>query len=291
MRTAVIPAAGMGTRFLPATLATPKELLPIYDTPALQFGIDEAIQAGIERIVVVTSRDKPSIEAYIAAASTPKVEVVVVYQDSPRGLGHAIWCARDAVDGEPFAVLLPDEIMGDASLLTALVKLYEKTSKSSIGLKKVAMSEVVHYGNVSVAALSKMKKGSIILRVVAFHFVVLIFFSNINSAAQGLKKDEQAAHGDTVSVLQLLKEGSLLIDKKPDEALQHFVTAAERSKQLNFYKGIALSNVKMGRWYFGNNTDKTIEYCREALHYFEKDLSASTRRAKRPSRISCCAEN
>lgn len=154
VRTAVIPAAGMGTRFLPATRATPKELLPIYDTPALQFVIDEAVQAGVERVIVVSSRAKPSIEAYLAAASTPSVEVIVVYQDSPRGLGHAIWCARDAVSGEPFAVLLPDEIMGDASLLTSLVELYEKTSKSSIGLKKVAMSEVVHYGNVSVTALS-----------------------------------------------------------------------------------------------------------------------------------------
>ena len=91
VRTAVIPAAGMGTRFLSATRATPKELLPMYDTPALQFVIDEAVQAGIERVIVVSSRSKPSIEAHLAAASTPSVEVNVVYQDSPRGLGHAIW--------------------------------------------------------------------------------------------------------------------------------------------------------------------------------------------------------
>ena len=161
MRTAVIPAAGMGTRFLPATRATPKELLPIYDTPALQFVVNEAAQAGIERIIVVTSRSKPSIEAYVAAVSTPSVEVTVVYQDLPRGLGHAIWCARDAVSGEPFAVLLPDEIMGDASLLTSLVELYEKTGKNSIALKKVAMSEVVHYGNVSVTALNSDNVASI----------------------------------------------------------------------------------------------------------------------------------
>ena len=151
VRTAVIPAAGMGTRFLPATRATPKELLPIYDTPALQFVIDEAAQAGCTRVVIVTSRSKPSIENYASTASTDKVAVSVVYQDSPLGLGHAVSCARQAVGDEPFVVMLPDEIMGDASLTRQLVALYEKSGKSSIGLKRVAASEVSSYGNVKVA--------------------------------------------------------------------------------------------------------------------------------------------
>ncbi len=151
VRTAVIPAAGMGTRFLPATRATPKELLPIYDTPAIQFVIDEATAAGIERVIIVTSRAKPSIENYASAASTEKVAVSVVYQDSPLGLGHAVSCARDAVGNEPFVVMLPDEIMGDASLTKQLVALYEKSGKTSIGLKKVPASEVSSYGNVEVA--------------------------------------------------------------------------------------------------------------------------------------------
>ena len=151
VRTAVIPAAGMGTRFLPATRATPKELLPIYDTPALQFVIDEAAQAGCTRVVIVTSRSKPSIENYASTASTDKVAVSVVYQDSPLGLGHAVSCARQAVGDEPFVVMLPDEIMGDASLTGQLVALYEKSGKSSIGLKRVAASEVSSYGNVKVA--------------------------------------------------------------------------------------------------------------------------------------------
>lgn len=150
VRTAVIPAAGMGTRFLPATRATPKELLPIYDTPALQFVIDEAAQAGCTRVVIVTSRSKPSIENYASTASTDKVAVSVVYQDSPLGLGHAVSCARQAVGDEPFVVMLPDEIMGDASLTRQLVALYEKSGKSSIGLKRVAASEVSSYGNVKV---------------------------------------------------------------------------------------------------------------------------------------------
>ena len=151
VRTAVIPAAGMGTRFLPATRATPKELLPIYDTPALQFVIDEAAQAGCTHVVIVTSRSKPSIENYASTASTDKVAVSVVYQDSPLGLGHAVSCARQAVGDEPFVVMLPDEIMGDASLTRQLVALYEKSGKSSIGLKRVAASEVSSYGNVKVA--------------------------------------------------------------------------------------------------------------------------------------------
>ena len=152
VRTAVIPAAGMGTRFLPATRATPKELLPIYDTPALQFVIDEAAQAGCTRVVIVTSRAKPSIENYASAASTDKVAVSVVYQDSPLGLGHAVTCAHQAVGDEPFLVMLPDEIMGDASLTKQLIALYEKSGKSSIGLKRVAVAEVSNYGNVKVAS-------------------------------------------------------------------------------------------------------------------------------------------
>lgn len=157
VRTAVIPAAGMGTRFLPATRATPKELLPIYDTPALQFVIDEAAQAGCTRVVIVTSRAKPSIENYASTASTDKVSVSVVYQDAPLGLGHAVGCARQAVGEEPFVVMLPDEIMGDASLTKQLIGLYEQTGDSSIGLKRVDAKEVSSYGNVAVAKSPKAK--------------------------------------------------------------------------------------------------------------------------------------
>ena len=142
VRSAVIPAAGMGTRFLPATKAVPKELLPIGDTPALQLIIDEALGAGIDHIVIVSSRNKPAIEAYFApapelhrrargerrrrrwpsgsAASARDWRVTIVYQDEPRGLGHAVGCAREAVGDEPFAVLLPDELMGDSSLLAQM---------------------------------------------------------------------------------------------------------------------------------------------------------------------------
>ncbi len=125
VRSAVIPAAGMGTRFLPATKAVPKELFPIGDQPALQIVIDEALGAGIDHIVVVSSRDKPAIEAYFRAddaligslEAQGKVDIAerlrsigrdwrasIVYQDQPKGLGHAVGCAREAVGDEPFAV-------------------------------------------------------------------------------------------------------------------------------------------------------------------------------------------
>lgn len=154
-RTAVIPAAGLGTRFHPATRAIPKELLPIVDTPALQLIVDEAVEAGMHRIVIVTSRSKPAIEAYVAAAPDvigrrrgegPELEVVICYQDQPRGLGHAVACAREAVGDEPFAVLLPDEIMGDPSLLARLADDCTATGGSVVGLKQVPIEQVSSYG-------------------------------------------------------------------------------------------------------------------------------------------------
>ncbi len=166
-RTAVIPAAGMGTRFLPATKAVPKELLPIIDTPALQLIIDEAVGAGIERVVVVTSHAKPAIQAYFAEApdivaklrSTGRhhvadhlerigreVRVSFAYQDEALGLGHAVGCARQAVGDEPFAVMLPDEIMGDSSLLAQMCDVAAATGGSVVGLKHVPMGEVSAYG-------------------------------------------------------------------------------------------------------------------------------------------------
>jgi UTP--glucose-1-phosphate uridylyltransferase len=167
LHTAVIPAAGMGTRFLPATKAVPKELMPIFDTPALQLVMDEAIGAGCDHIVVVSSKAKTGIEAYLApspdavkrvrdsgrteladrlARIGSDVRISVVYQDAPRGLGHAIGCARSAVGNEPFAVLLPDELMGDSSLLKQMSDMFIQNGKSVVGLKQVPMTEVSAYG-------------------------------------------------------------------------------------------------------------------------------------------------
>lgn len=125
VRTAVIPAAGLGTRFLPVTKAVPKELLPIVDVPALQMVMDEAVAAGVDHIVIVSNVAKPAVAAYTTpdagvvervrasgradladrlAAIGTDVKVSIVYQDAPRGLGHAVGCARTVVGDEPFAV-------------------------------------------------------------------------------------------------------------------------------------------------------------------------------------------
>ena len=167
VRTAVIPAAGLGTRFLPATKAVPKELLPIIDTPALQLIIDEAVGAGIDHIVIVTNRSKPAIEAYFDTSddvlaklrSTDRhamadrlesigrdVRVSFAYQDAPLGLGHAVGCAAAAVGDEPFAVMLPDELMGDSSLLDQMARLCECTGGSVVGLKRIPSEQVSSYG-------------------------------------------------------------------------------------------------------------------------------------------------
>lgn len=172
-RTAVIPAAGLGTRFYPVTKSVPKELLPIFDVPALQLILDEAIDAGCDHIVLVSSRVKTGLETYV----TPQPDVVaklrdqgrndvadrlqrigtdvrvsITYQDNPQGLGHAVGCARQAVGNEPFAVLLPDELRGDAGLLRLLIDSCESTGKSAIELKRVPMDQVSAYGVVTVTA-------------------------------------------------------------------------------------------------------------------------------------------
>lgn len=172
VRTAVVPAAGMGTRFLPVTKAVPKELLPMLDTPALQIVIDEAVGAGVDHLVIVTSRAKPAIEAYFR----PQPEVVAklrgsgrddmadrleaigrdirvsfAYQEQALGLGHAVGCAREVVGDEPFAVLLPDELMGSSELLDRMARLCEATGGGVVGLKHVSRDQVGAYGVIAPA--------------------------------------------------------------------------------------------------------------------------------------------
>ncbi len=162
----------MGTRFLPATKAVPKELLPIIDTPALQLVLDEAAGAGIDHVVIVTSHAKPAIEAYFEPApdvvaklrSTGRNQIAdalervgrdlrisFAYQDQPLGLGHAVNCARRLVGDEPFAVMLPDELIPDSALLRQLIDVCATTSGSAVGLMQVAPEDVVAYGVVQPA--------------------------------------------------------------------------------------------------------------------------------------------
>jgi len=167
VRSAVIPAAGLGTRFLPATKAVPKELFPVGDQPAIQLVIDEALGAGIDHIVVVSSRSKPALEAYFepddalveALEAKGRSEtadrlraigrdwrVSIVYQDEPKGLGHAVGCARGAVGDEPFAVMLPDELMSSSAVLAQMNGVCAATDGSVVAVVNVPRDQVSSYG-------------------------------------------------------------------------------------------------------------------------------------------------
>jgi UTP--glucose-1-phosphate uridylyltransferase len=167
VRKAIIPAAGLGTRFLPATKAMPKEMLPIVDKPTIQYIVEEAIASGIEDIIIVTGKGKRSIEDHFdhayeleetllkkgkldmldSVVETSKVEIHYIRQKQPLGLGHAIWSARNFIGNEPFAVLLGDDIVeNDEPCLAQLMKQYDKTGNSVIGVKKVPDSETKRYG-------------------------------------------------------------------------------------------------------------------------------------------------
>ncbi|XBQ16882.1 MAG: UTP--glucose-1-phosphate uridylyltransferase GalU [Oceanicaulis sp.] len=174
VRKAVLPVAGLGTRVLPATKAIPKEMLPVFDRPAIQYVVDEAIAAGIEHFVFVTGRNKGAIEDYFDRAyelestlqqkrktdllaeldeSLPKPgSMSFVRQQAPLGLGHAIWCARDVVGDEPFAVLLPDMIVDAApSCLAQVMDAYNRVGGNIIAVEPVDPSEVSSFGIVDVA--------------------------------------------------------------------------------------------------------------------------------------------
>ena len=158
IRTAIIPAGGTGSRLMPLTRAVPKELLPVWNKPVLQYAIDEAIAAGIERIIIVTAPGKESIERYIKSSAgqdngqadgAPVIEFVV--QEVARGLGDAIRLA--APRNEPVAVLLPDELLLGETCLRQLVQSYVANQASILAVQKVPLAEVRHYGIVDVTTL------------------------------------------------------------------------------------------------------------------------------------------
>jgi len=163
VRTAVLPAAGLGTRLLPATRAVPNELFPVGGRPAIEWALSEAAEAGIERVVIVSSPRKSAIEAYLErevraadgpvgpatepAGPRPFPRVTVVHQLTPAGLGDAVRVGRAAVGTEPFAVLLPDEILlGGGRLLREMLDGYERTGRSQVSLLSVEPDEISSYG-------------------------------------------------------------------------------------------------------------------------------------------------
>ena len=170
IKKAVFPVAGLGTRFLPATKAIPKELLPIVDRPLIQYAVDEAREAGIEQMIFVTGRGKTAIVEHFDVAyelestmsergkdmrvleptrATPG-DIITVRQQVPMGLGHAIWCARAIVGDEPFAIFLPDELMiehkGGTGCMKQMVDAYERVGGNLISVLEVPHEEVSSYG-------------------------------------------------------------------------------------------------------------------------------------------------
>ncbi|MGD6794199.1 UTP--glucose-1-phosphate uridylyltransferase GalU [Metabacillus indicus] len=171
VRKAIIPAAGLGTRFLPATKAQPKEMLPIVDKPTIQYIIEEAVASGIEDILIVSGRGKRAIEdhfdkSYELEETLVKKEkwdllskvqgiselanIHYIRQKEPLGLGHAIYCARRFIGNEPFAVMLGDDIVqSDVPCLKQLIDVYDQFQSTVIGVQKVKPEDVSKYGIVS----------------------------------------------------------------------------------------------------------------------------------------------
>jgi UTP--glucose-1-phosphate uridylyltransferase len=167
VRKAVFPVAGLGTRLLPATKSIPKEMITIVDRPLIQYAVDEAREAGIEELIFVTGRGKAALDDYfdigfeleatmrdrgksldaLAPSRSDFGEVVSVRQQQPLGLGHAVWCARHIVGDEPFAVLLPDELMvGKPNCLAQMVQAYERVGGNIVAALEVPDSETHKYG-------------------------------------------------------------------------------------------------------------------------------------------------
>lgn len=167
VRKAIIPAAGLGTRFLPATKAMPKEMLPIVDKPTIQYIVEEAIESGIEDIIVVTGKGKRAIEDHFDIAfeleytlekkgkldvlakvrKSSNVNLHYIRQKEAKGLGHAVWCARNFIGDEPFAVLLGDDIVeAETPCTRQLIEQYEQTGRSVIGVQPVSPDQTSRYG-------------------------------------------------------------------------------------------------------------------------------------------------
>ncbi|TLS35167.1 UTP--glucose-1-phosphate uridylyltransferase GalU [Pseudalkalibacillus caeni] len=168
VKKAIIPAAGLGTRFLPATKAMPKEMLPIVDKPTIQYIVEEAIESGIEDIIIVTGKGKRAIEDHFDYSfeleqnlfekgkidlldkvkhASNLVNIHYIRQKQPKGLGHAVWCARNFIGNEPFAVLLGDDIVvSEKPGLKQLIEQYEATGSSVIGVQTVPDNQTHRYG-------------------------------------------------------------------------------------------------------------------------------------------------
>jgi len=182
IRKAVLPVGGLGTRFLPATKAIPKEMLPVVDKPLIQYGVEEARKAGIEEIIFVTSRGKAALEDHfdyhfelmktleargktaemeLATAMTPAAgKISYTRQPEALGLGHAVWCARNLVGREPFAVILTDDlVLHPQGCLAQLVEAYEKVGGNLVAVEDVPREQTNRYGILDVVEDTVVENG------------------------------------------------------------------------------------------------------------------------------------
>lgn len=180
IKKAIIPAAGLGTRFLPATKAQPKEMLPIVDKPTIQYIVEEAVASGIEDILIISGRGKRAIEDHFDKSfeleetldqkgKFTELEVIrsisnlanihYIRQKEPKGLGHAVWCARKFIGHDPFAVLLGDDIVqSEQPCLSQLMSVYEEVQSPVVGVQMVDRSEVSKYGIIAPKAMDESER-------------------------------------------------------------------------------------------------------------------------------------
>jgi UTP--glucose-1-phosphate uridylyltransferase len=246
VRKAVLPVAGMGTRFLPATKAVPKEMLPVVDKPVVQYAVEEAMEAGIEQFIFVTGRGKTVIEDHFDHAyelealltqrdKTAELNslleglpvtgsVSFTRQQKPLGLGHAVWCARHFIGEEPFAVLLPDDLMvGKPGALSQMVRAYNEVGGGSvIAAEERPQSEISRYGVIAPGAVNgnvievkgvvekpKLEDAPSCLRIVGRYILPSEIFAELD-------RQEQGAGGE----IQLTDSMQKLIGRRPFHAVK-----------------------------------------------------------------------
>lgn len=254
VRKAVIPVGGLGTRFLPVTKALPKEMLPIVDKPAVQYIVEEAVEAGIESIIFITGKHKKAIEDHFDKSVelehllvekgkyellenvqriSKMASVHYIRQQEPQGLGHAILCAEKFIGDEPFAVLLGDDVMvGETPALKQLIKVYEELNQSVIGVKEVKKEDVSKYGII--------KAGSVVGDVYSVEDVV------------EKPKPEQAPSNVAIMGRYILTPSIFQSLKKIEKGVGNELQLTDAIKDLSQYEQIFSVRLKGSRFDIGD---------------------------------------
>lgn len=161
IRKAVIPAAGVGSRFLPISKFVPKELIPLFNKPIIQYAIEEAIMGGIEEIIIVTSPSKGALDSYVTQTEWSglhsQASISLVVQDKPLGLGHAVMTAKELIANEPFAVILPDDIIRNhnQSVISRMIEIYNELGGAVTAVQEIPTEDLVNYGVIEPLSISE----------------------------------------------------------------------------------------------------------------------------------------